>query len=317
MLRVVFMGTSSARPTVSRNTSALAIQREGDLYLFDCGEGTQRQMMRYSVGFTVRDIYLTHMHADHHLGLVGLLRTMSLQGREEPLRVFTPPGGERLVTEAIGLEQDGLLFAVDVSPLQPGDSVGHDGYAISAYRVSHPGGANGYVLREDKRPGRFHPERARELGLPEGRLFGRLQRGESVRLDDGREVRPEDVLGPTRPGRALVYTGDTRPCEATVEEAADCDLLIHEATFSEEEAERAARTGHSTARGAAEIARRAGARRLILTHVSARYSERPQVLEQEASRVCSAACEVKVAYDGLRVEVPLRDDRKAPQLDPT
>jgi ribonuclease Z len=186
MLRVMFIGTSSARPTVSRNTSALAIQREGDLYLFDCGEGTQRQMMRYGVGFTVSEIFLTHMHADHYLGTVGLLRTMSLQDREEPLGIFTPPGGDEMLRQAVGVELDDLTFPVRIEPLEPGGSVRRSDYAIQAYPASHAGAANGYVLREDERPGRFFPERALGLGVPEGPLFGRLQRGEAIELEDGR-----------------------------------------------------------------------------------------------------------------------------------
>lgn len=308
MLRVTFIGTSSARPTVARNTSALSIQREGDLYLFDCGEGTQRQMMRYAVGFTVKAIFLTHMHADHHLGTVGLLRTMSLQGREEPLAIYTPPGGEDLVGQAVGLEVEELIYPVQLCPLAPGEQVRCSEYTISAYKVNHPGGANGYVFKEDTRPGRFSTERAAELGVPEGPVFGRLQRGEEIEMEDGRIVTPDQVLGPARPGRTVVYTGDTAPCEATVEAAGGCDMLIHEATFSEEETERAGRTGHSTAGQAGEIARQAGARQLVLTHLSARYSERPWVLEREAKRACAGACDVVVAHDGLAIEVPLRDE---------
>lgn len=307
MLRVTFIGTSSARPTVSRNTSALAIQRGGDLYLFDCGEGTQRQMMRFAIGFTVREIYLTHLHADHYLGAVGLLRTMSLQDREDPLTVYAPPGGDTLLSQAVGLELNELTFRVEIRPLAPGQAVRHSDYVIAAYSASHPGGANGYLLREDDRPGRFFPERARELGVPEGPMFGQLQRGEVVALPDGREVRPEQVMGPTRPGRHVVYTGDTQPCDATVEAAHGCDMLIHEATFSEADEERATRTGHSTAAQAGEIARRSGARQLVLTHLSARYSERAYVLEREAKRTCGSGCDVVVAYDGLCLEVPLRD----------
>ncbi|HSG80622.1 MAG TPA: MBL fold metallo-hydrolase, partial [Gemmatimonadota bacterium] len=232
MLRVTFLGTSSARPTVSRNTSALAVQREGDMYLFDCGEGTQRQMMKYAAGFTVSGIYLTHLHADHYLGVFGLVRTMGLQDRSEPLSLYTPPGGEELLRAAMALEMEELPFPVTIEPLAPGAAVRHDGYTIAAYRASHPGVAVGYVLQEDERPGRFYPERARELGVPEGPLFGRLQRGATVALEDGREVKPEQVLGPARPGRVLVYTGDTRPCDATAVAARGCDLLIHEATFS-------------------------------------------------------------------------------------
>lgn len=307
MLRVTFIGTASARPTVSRNTSAIAVQREGQLHLFDCGEGTQRQMMRYGVGFTVSEIYLTHMHADHYLGTVGLLRTLSLQGREQPLAIYTPAGGAELMRTAVGLELDEFSFPVEIAPLEPPATVRQAGYSVEAYAVDHPGRANGYVLREDARPGRFYPEQARALGVPEGPLFGRLQRGEIVRLEDGGEIHPEQVMGPPRPGRTVVYTGDTRPCEATVGVASRCDLLIHEATFSEAELERAQRTGHTTARQAAELARRAGVQRLVLTHLSARYSERPQVLEREARQACSGACEVMVAYDGLTIEIPLHD----------
>lgn len=307
MLRVVFIGTSSARPTISRNTSAIAVRREGNLFLFDCGEGTQRQMMRFGVGFSVKEIYVTHLHADHYLGTIGLLRTMSLQDREEPMTIFTPPEADVLLAEAVGFELDELSFPLRIEGLEPQQHVRHDGFSISAFPVDHPGGAYGFLLKEDERPGRFNPQRARELGVPEGPLYGALQRGEVVTGAGGREVRPEDVMGPTRPGRSLVYTGDTRPCEATVAAAAGCDLLIHEATFSEEEAERSARTGHSTARGAGEIARRAGARKLVLTHLSARYSERPHILEREAKRACGDACEVVVAHDGLTIEVPHRD----------
>lgn len=306
MLRVTFLGTSSARPTVARNTSSLAVQREGDLFLFDCGEGTQRQMMRYAVGFSVRDIFLTHLHADHYLGAIGLLRTMSLQAREERLGIYTPAGEEGFLREAVGLEMEELSFPVEIAPLHPDSPARYDGYSIRSFAVSHPGGAVGFVLREDDRPGRFYPEKARELGIPEGPAFGRLQRGEVVQLENGRQVSPRDVMGPPRPGRVLVYTGDTRPTEATVEAARECDVLIHEATFAEEESERAARTAHSTAAQAGAIARRAGARRLILTHLSARYSERPYLLEREAKKAAGDACDVSVAHDGLVLELPLR-----------
>ena len=307
MLRVIFVGTSSARPTVSRNTSAIAVRREGDLFLFDCGEGTQRQMMRYGVGFTVKEIFVTHLHADHYLGAIGLLRTMSLQGREQPMKIYTPPGADDLLADAVGFELEELSYPVEILGLGPGESVRHSGYSVSAFRVDHPGGANGYVLREDERPGRFYPDKAAELGVPEGPLYGRLQQGESITLEDGRTIEPAEVMGAPRPGRIVVYSGDTRPCESTVEAASGGDLLIHEATFSEEEGERAARTGHSTAKQAGEIASRAGVSRLVLTHLSARYSERPFVLEREAKRACGGICDVLVAYDGLAIEVPLAD----------
>ncbi len=215
----------------------------------------------------------------------------------------------------MGFELAELGFPAEIGSLAPSAAVRHGGYEIVAYETNHPGGANGYVLREDERPGQFFPERARELGVPEGPLYGRLQRGEVIRTPAGREVAPGEVMGPPRPGRTLVYTGDTRPSAATAEAANGCDLLIHEATFSEEEADRAERTGHSTARQAAEVARRAAARRLILTHLSARYSERPQLLEREARRACGPECEVAVAYDGMTVELALSDSRGGGQLE--
>ncbi len=248
------------------------------------------------------------LHADHYLGTFGLLRTLGLQGREEPLAIYTPPGGEGFLREAVALEMEELPYPLQIAPLEPGAFVRHGDYTISAYRANHPGGANGYVLREDDRPGRFFPDRATALGVPAGPLFGQLQHGQTVRSEGGSEVKPEQVMGPSRPGRVLVYTGDTRPCEATVDAAGGCDVLIHEATFSEEEAERAQRTGHTTAAQAGELAERAGARRLVLTHLSARYSDRPYVLEREAKRACSGGCDVVVAYDGLAIDVSLREE---------
>ncbi len=307
MLRVVFLGPASARPTISRNTSALAVHREGDLHLFDCGEGTQRQMLRFGVGFSVRDIYLTHLHADHYLGTFGLLRTMGLQGREEAIRIFAPAESVDTLRQLIRLEVDELPFDLEIEGVEPDDSIRHEGYSITAFGAEHQGPALGYVLREDERPGRFYVERAKELGVPEGPLFGRLQRGHPVCVDDGSEVRPADVMGPTRPGRVLVFTGDLRPSQATIEAASGADLLIHEATFSEADVERAERTGHSTAREAAEVASAAGVKRLVLTHFSARYSERPYVLEREARRAASGLA-ITVAFDGLSVEVPLQDE---------
>jgi len=309
LLRVTFLGTASARPTPGRNVSAIALQREGDLFLLDCGEGTQRQMMRYSVGFGLRGIFVTHTHADHYLGITGLLRTLSLQGREEDLTVWGPEGSESTLRDAIELGGDRLSFAVPIVELPPGASQQFSGYAISAYPTRHRTDSIGLVLLEDERLGRFDVERARRLGVQEGPLFGRLHRGEAVELPNGRVVHPDEVVGSPRSGRKLVYTGDTRPCPATVEAAAAADLLIHEATFGQEEKDRARTTGHSTAVEAAEIARKAGVRELILTHVSARYSDQAYVLRREARAVFGRA---RVADDGLAVEVPLRDETVGP-----
>jgi ribonuclease Z len=303
MLRVTFLGTAAARPTVGRNVSALAIEREGDLMLFDCGEGTQRQMMRFGTGFTVNDIFFTHLHADHFLGLTGLLRTMALQGREESMRLWAPVGGTPILHDAVGLGMERTPFEVFIQEIEPGDCVARDEYDIVAWETRHGPRSLGFAIIEHDRLGRFHPDRAAQLGVPEGPLFGRLHRGESVEVD-GRTITAAEVVGPPRPGRKLVYSGDTRPCRATVRIAQDADLLIHDATFAQDEAERARTTGHSTAREAAEVAKRARALRLVLTHISARYADDPRTLEREARHVFRPTI---VAHDGLVIEVPLRD----------
>jgi ribonuclease Z len=303
MIRVTFLGTSAARPTVGRGVSALALQREGEVMLFDCGEGTQRQMMRYQTGFGISAIFVTHMHADHFLGITGLVRTLALQGREEPLELYGPPGCEEIITQAVLLGVDRVRFRIDVQELKPGARVERDEYDIWAYPTRHGASSVGYLLREHDRLGRFDVERARSLGIPEGPLFGKLHKGESVEVD-GRIIRPQELVGPARPGRSVVYTGDTLPCDETVAAASGADLLVHEATFSRDEAERAHSTFHSTAHDAAEIALRAGAERLVLTHISARYADNPAPLEQEARTVFRGA---RVAFDGMALELPYRE----------
>ena len=271
--------------------------------LFDCGEGTQRQMMRFGTGFAVRAIFVTHMHADHFLGITGLLRTLGLQGREEPLELYGSPGSRLTLELMVGLGAERIPFAVPIRELEPGDSVRRTGYRIAAFAADHGVRAIGYVLVEDDRLGRFDVDRARALGVPEGSLFGRLHRGQPVEVD-GRVVHPSEVVGPPRPGRRIVYTGDSRPCSSIREIAQGADLLVHDCTFGEEEAERARETYHATAAGAARAARDAGARRLILTHLSARYADTPRLLEEEAGAVFPGA---RVAHDGLVLEIPFAD----------
>jgi ribonuclease Z len=301
-----FLGTSASRPTVERGVSALAIVREGETLLFDCGEGTQRQMMRYGVSFALNDVFVTHWHHDHFLGLLGLLRTLSLQGRSDALRVWGPKGGTRLMRQADTLGADRLSFSLDVRELDAGDSIARNGYDIVAFGVDHRGpAAFGYALVERERRGRFNPDLARNLGIPEGPLWGRIHKGEDVTLDDGRVVAAASLVGPVRPGRTVVYSGDTRPCASTVEAARGADVLVHEATFGDEEAERAAETGHSTAREAADVAVRAGVRKLLLTHVSARYSRDTGELERQARSVFPATT---FARDGAEYEVRFADE---------
>jgi len=289
---------------VSRNVSSLALRREGALYLLDCGEGTQRQMMRYGVGFSVSDIFISHLHADHYLGLTGLLRTMSLQGREDPLRIWGPSGSAATLRTVRDLGGDRLTFEANIHEMEPGASLSGDGFRIEAFETEHTRESIGFALIEDDRPGRFDVDKAREFGVPEGPLFGRLHRGESVELEGGRVVAPTDFVGPTRPGRKIVYTADTRPNERTVEIARHADLLVHEATFEHSEAARARDTGHSTASEAASIAARAEVRRLVITHISARYAEQPGRLLEEARRGFPR-CDL--AKDGWSVEVPFLD----------
>lgn len=304
MIRVTFLGTAASRPTVGRNVSGILVNRKGELLLFDCGEGTQRQMMRYQTGFTVRDIFFTHMHADHFLGVIGLLRTMGLQGREDPITLWGPEGSRPILHSAVNLGVERVPFEIEMHELEPGQRVEREEYDIVAYRTEHGGRSLGFSLVEHDRLGRFNPDRARELGVTEGPLFGKLHRGEPVEVA-GRVIRPEDVVGPPRPGRHLVYTGDTRPHRRTVDAASGADLLIHDATFGADEADRARHTHHSTAREAAEIARRAGVRRLVLTHISSRYADDPRPLEREAREVFPNSV---VAYDGLEIEIPYRSE---------
>jgi ribonuclease Z len=293
---------------VRRNVSAIAVQREGSLFLFDCGEGTQRQMMRFGVGFTVEAIFVTHLHADHYLGITGLLRTMTLQDRTEPIEIWGPPSSKENLGLVVELGGDRIGFPVQIGELAPGDEVSHGDYAIRAFRTRHTSDSIGFALEEDRRLGRFDVDRARELGVPEGPMFGALHRGDPVELADGRVVQPEDVVGSPRPGRKLVYTGDTGPSQRVADAAEGADLLIHESTFSREEKERARRTGHSTAEDAARTARQAGVGELVLTHLSARYSEQPEQLEKEARAVFRRS---RVAHDGFVVQVPLRPDDRA------
>jgi ribonuclease Z len=301
-LSVRFLGTSASRPTVERNVSAIALVREGETFLFDCGEGTQRQMMRYGITFALEDIFLTHLHADHILGVVGLVRTMALQGRVEPLRLWGPRTAIRIMRKAEQLGADRSTFPLEITELSHGDCVRRRDYQIGAFDADHGGApALGFVLVEDERKGRFNPDLARALGIPEGPLWGQLHRGEPVALPGGRVVESALVVGPSRPGRKIVISGDTRPAAATVEAARSADLLVHEATFGDAESERAAETGHSTAREAAHVAREADVRKLALTHFSARYSRDARDLEREAREVFS---EVVIARDGMELDVP-------------
>ena len=269
-LTVTFLGTGASAPSARRSTASLLVARGGVKMLFDCGEGTQRQMQR-SLGLTqVDEIYLTHFHADHVLGLPGLLKTYDLTDREAPLTVYGPPGlGELFAIFRPLLGR--LSYELELVEMRAGDHAEHDEFEVEAFEVAHRNTrALGYAIVEDGRPGRFDPEAAKAAGVPEGPAFAALQRGEEVEGSAG-TVAPDQVMGPDRPGRTIVLTGDTAPSPATVAAAADADLLIHDAAFMEDDAGRAVETGHSTMRQAAGVAEEAHVKLLALVHISSRY----------------------------------------------
>jgi len=305
IIRLTFLGTSAAAPTLHRNVSGLAFKADTDLLLFDCGEGSQRQMIRFGTGFAVDAVFFTHFHADHYLGIIGFLRTLGMGGREQKLVLHGPPPASRLLDQAIHLGVERLAFPVEVVELKGGETLDRGSYVIRPVKVDHRVNALGYAVEEKTRPGRFDPEKARALGVPPGPMFGRLQRGEALKLDDGTVVKPEQVMGGARTGRKVVLSGDTRPCPALAAAAAGADLLVHEATFSDDEQERALETRHSTAREAGRIARESKSQRLILTHLSSRHDVDTAPLLAQARAEFKGPTEV--AYDGLTVEVAVKD----------
>jgi ribonuclease Z len=304
MLSITFLGTSASIPTIDRNVAGLAVQREGETILFDCGEGSQRQMMRYGVGFSFREIFFTHYHADHMLGVTGLLRTLGLQDRSAPVLLYGPKGAQRVLGAAITLGIERNKFPVEILEVKPGDRLARDEYDIVVFETDHRADTVGFALVEHPRLGRFNPDRARELGIPEGPLWGELHRGKPITLPDGRTIGPSNLVGAPRRGRVLVYTGDTRPHLGVIEAARGADLLVHEATFGGDEQDRARETGHSTAAEAARVAAEAGARRLALTHISSRYNRDAAELLAEAKAVFP---ETIIARDGMTLDVPYSD----------
>jgi ribonuclease Z len=306
-LRVTFLGTSGAIPTTERNPAALFVSREGDDLLFDCGEGTQRQMMRYGTGFGVDHLFVTHTHGDHVLGIPGLTQTMDFNERDRPLAVHVPAGERSVAKRLLHATGTDPSFPVRVNEVRAGDvALSGDEYEVRAFDVNHRTNAVGYAVVEDDRKGRFDREKAEEeLGIEPGPEYSRLHRGETVELDDGTVVQPEAVVGDPRPGRKLVYTGDTTPTGSTVDAAADADLLVHDATFTSELADRAEATAHSTAGQAGSIARQAEAKRLALVHISSRYAGDVTDHETEAREAFDGRA--WVPNDGETFEVPFPD----------
>jgi ribonuclease Z len=298
-LSIFFAGTGGSVPTARRGLPALVVRRGADRILFDCGEGTQRQLVSSSGLTELSEIFLTHFHSDHWLGLPGMLKTFDLRGRNRPLAIHGPPGLQALM--ALVLRMGGRpTYDLEVIELEPGEVLLRDGYRIAPIPVSHRSPAFGYVLFEDQRPGVFDQQAALRLGLEEGPEFGRVQRGETIR-----GVGPEQVLGPPRPGRKIVFSGDTSPCEPLQIAAHRADVLVHEATFAEEERERAQETGHSTAQQAATVARQADVVMLALNHVSTRH---PVSLLRDEARAVFPATVIPRDFD--TIEIPFAERGK-------
>jgi ribonuclease Z len=303
MLRVIFLGTGGSLPTRNRNPSAIMVNREGELLLFDCGEGTQQQMMRARTGMmSLSSIFVSHFHADHFLGIPGLIQTMSFMGRTEPLLIYGPEGTREFTELFKAFGFFNFKYEIYGIPLKPGDIVERKDYVIRTLKTEHGIPSLGYALIENPRPGRFNREKAVEMGIPPGPLFAELQKGNPLEVD-GRLVKPEDVMGPLRPGRTIVYSGDTRPCESILEASRDADLLIHDCSFSDEMTDWAEESGHSTAGEVAALAKEAGVRRLILTHISSRYSDDVEPILTDSKKIFG---NVTVAEDLMEVEVPYR-----------
>ncbi|OUJ19367.1 Ribonuclease Z beta-lactamase superfamily hydrolase [Methanonatronarchaeum thermophilum] len=285
-LDVIFLGTAGATPTVERNPPAVMIKREDEMMLFDCGEGTQRQMMKARTGMFLDRIYITHFHADHFLGIPGMIQTLAFQGREKPLEIVGPEGTENLIKAMAALGANTPSFNINLKEVVPGQTIDYGDYKINVIKADHGRKIQSlaYVLQEKERPGRFNREKAIDLGVQPGPDFGKLQKGQTVNVED-RTIKPEMVLGPPRRGRKIVYTGDTRPNEKIRSASKKADLLIHDGTFTSKDKTRAIETKHTTAIEAASIAKKADVEMLALTHLSSRYSKNYLPLLKEAKRI--------------------------------
>lgn len=303
-MKLIFLGTSGSIPTTERNLPAIVLRRDRELLLFDCAEGTQRQMARAGVSpMRLKAVFLTHFHGDHFLGLPGLVQTLALMNRTDELEVYGPPGTVELVEKLLGLGYYTLTFKVQAHDIEPGGELRRDEHVIKTCEVEHTVQSLAYAAIEDPRPGKFYPEKAIALGVKRGPDFSRLRSGQSVELASGRVVKPGQVMGPPRPGRKVVYAGDTRPCERVVELARGADVLIHDSTLANELLDKAIESGHSTPQEAAEVAKKAGVKQLVLIHISPRYVD-DAVLLKEAQKIFP---NVIVAKDLMELEVRPKD----------
>ena len=302
-LSIIFLGTGGSWPTVKRNVSSVALKRGSEIMLFDCGEGTQRQFQKSKLSYMqISKVFITHFHGDHFLGLPGLIQTMQLNDREKPLHIHGPKGLKKLVSQLLSLGYFKPAYRIVAHEVDDGDILDFEEYVIHVLKVKHNVPGVAYAMEEKMRPGRFNKPRALELGIPEGPMFSKLQRGKSITLDDGREITPDMVLGSPRRGRKIVISGDTTPYDKLIDFSKDADVLIHDATFDSELEDIASEYGHATAFQAAEIAKKANVEKLFLTHISPRYLDY-HVLENDARKEFKNSF---VAKDFQEVEVELK-----------
>jgi ribonuclease Z len=304
-MRLIFLGTSAAVPTLKRSLPATVLQCSAEQWIFDCGENIQRQMMASKISFHKKTkIFLTHLHGDHVLGLPGLLQTMALMDRKNPLQIYGPIGIKNFLVCCQQVLNAELTYPMEVKEIvKPEVIVEEEGYVVEAVKSNHTIESYSYIFEEKAHPGEFFPEKALAQGLPEGELWAKLQKGETINLPDGKPVKPEEVMGPRRPGRKIVYTGDTMPFESFADSAKGADVIIHDCTFDDALTAKAEINGHSTASQAAEQAKAAEAKLLVLTHISARYPYTELLLEQ-AKKVFENTI---MAEDLLTIEVPLKE----------
>jgi ribonuclease Z len=302
-MHVIFLGTAGSVPTVERSLPAVLIKRQNEQLMFDCGEGVQRQMIKAKVGFHKKTkIFISHMHGDHVLGLPGLLQTMALMDRQEKLEIYGPEGVKQFLEYVREILQFGLTFPVEIHEIYDAGAICEEkDYIVEAAKSNHVVTSLAYAFVEKPRPGKFYPEKARALGVPEGELWSRLQHGDKVKLPNRRVISPEQVMGLPRQGRKIVYTGDTRPFKGFAKFAANADLVIHDSTFDDALSEKAEVDGHSTPSQAALQAKKAKAKKLVLIHVSARYADAMPLLKQ-AQKVFKNTL---VAEDFMELELPL------------
>ncbi|HSO25498.1 MAG TPA: ribonuclease Z, partial [Methanobacteriaceae archaeon] len=269
-MELIFLGTSSAIPSKHRNHASIALKAFGEILLFDCGEGTQRQMSCMKLSpMKIKNIFISHLHGDHILGLPGIIQSLGFRGRTEPLNIYGPPGLENIRESIMNFGYFALDFEIIMHEIKEGTVIDNEEYTVECVKTQHNVFNLSYSLIEKKKP-KFLKDKAIELGLKPGPDFGKLHDGIEVKIED-KIIKPEQVLGECRKGLKITYSGDTRPCEDLVDLAADSDILIHESTFGDKDQTKAVENWHSTAKEAAQIAKKARAKKLILTHISTRY----------------------------------------------